>query len=157
MFCGSVGKVYSIRCGLGHTLPLHVRTVICAAALERHDVIDNVTGARSRCGPVEGHGFSRRKARLAAALRRILPWLSRSHDEQVPLRCEAALSRRSERGSDRGFPATADPLMAMQTTKAARNSMPLYRLAGAVLHSGRRTCGSRESRRNPKVGSSPSS
>lgn len=44
--------------GLGRPLPLHARRAIFSAALERHDVIDEVTGARSGGGPrSKGQGF----------------------------------------------------------------------------------------------------
>jgi hypothetical protein len=69
--------------------------------------------------PVEAQGFSRWNARLAAALRRIRPWLSRSHDGQVTRRCEAAVSRRSEGGSERGVPAAANDVSAIATTSAS--------------------------------------
>jgi hypothetical protein len=85
--------------------------------------------------PVDGHGLLRWKARLDAVLRRILPWLSRSPEEHVPLRCEAAVSRGSDLGIDLGLRPTADPLSAMEITKVVSSFMPLYRqLAGRTAY-----------------------
>jgi hypothetical protein len=42
---------------------------------------------------VHGQGFSRWNARLAAELRRMRPWLVRSHEKQALLRCDAVVSR----------------------------------------------------------------
>jgi hypothetical protein len=57
------------------------------------------------------------------------PWLLRSHEGQVSLRCTVASSRRSDRESDRGFRATADPLRTIAITKAA-SSFVRFRWAG---------------------------
>jgi hypothetical protein len=61
--------------GLGFLsgLPLHVARVVCAATLQRNDVIDHVAGAGARWRSGRGQGWLAWNARRAAGLRWIRP------------------------------------------------------------------------------------